>query len=96
VIPQPLHGESRSDDVTSSDHIHFSRLVFIRYLDNGSVKSGSISIKIEFSPSGLGINYRDVEYSDKQLQQVVENNPHALRNIDSYLRNKFLKLEYNL
>jgi len=59
------------------------------------VQHGSISIQIEFSPADLYINYLDVQYSDKQLQQVVESNPHALRNIDSYLRNRLLKLQYN-
>jgi hypothetical protein len=65
----------------------------MRYSYNGSVKSGLITIKIEFSPAEVYINYLDIEYSDKQLQQAVESNPHALRNIDSSLRNKLLKLE---
>lgn len=53
-------------------------------------------MEIEFSMSDLSINYLDVEYSDRKLMELVESKPQILRNIDAYLRNKLLKVEYNI
>jgi hypothetical protein len=93
------NGEHRKTDKsskpTSADVLHFADIISIRYRDDGLIKSGIITIDIEFSPSNLSINYLDVQYSDPILGQKVEDNPNILRNIDSYLRNKLLKLEYN-
>jgi hypothetical protein len=37
-----------------------------------------------------------VQYSDALLEKQVESNPHVLKNIDAFLRNKLLKLQYNI
>jgi hypothetical protein len=44
----------------------------------------------------MRIEYLDVQYSDTQLERQVESSPQVLKNIDAYLRNKLLKLEYNI
>jgi hypothetical protein len=81
--------------IRSSDKFYFSHLVFIRYEDNGSVKSGSVSIKLEFTPANLSINYVDVQYDNPRMEQIIESNPSILSNIDSYLRNQLLRMEFN-
>jgi hypothetical protein len=80
---------------SSTDSYSFTDLISIKYPVNGSIKSGVISLQIQFSPSDLSINYEDVQYSDRQLEQKVEDNPNVLRNIDTYLRNKLLRFQYN-
>lgn len=52
-------------------------------------------MEFEYSPGDSPINYLDVQYSDPSLTNHGEGNPQVLRNIDSYLRNKLLKLEYD-
>ena len=87
--------DNQNPNFRTYDNIHFSHLVFIRYEDNGLVKSGSISVKLQFTPRDLSINYLDVQYDDPQLEHAIESNPRMLRNIDSYLRNQLLRLEFN-
>jgi hypothetical protein len=78
-----------------ADVFCFTDLVSIQYRDNdGGTKSGVISVELEFSPSDLSINYLSVDYIDPELERRADSNPNVLRNIDSYLRNKLLKLDY--
>jgi hypothetical protein len=62
---------------------------------NGKPSSGMVTIELEFSSSDSSINYLEVSYSDSEIEDLVESKPEVLRNIDSYLRNKLLKVEYN-
>lgn len=80
-----------------SDGFSFTDIVSLTYLDQkGVTRSGIITIELQFAPSTLSIDYIDVHYSDAQLEKQIESNPNVLRNIDSYLRNKLLKLQYNI
>jgi|SRR5262245_7559082 len=69
-------------------------MIFLRYDSEGRSKTGTIIVEYEYSSSDCSINYLNVQYSDPQLSKHVEGNPRVLRNIDSYLRNKLLKLEH--
>jgi len=42
------------------------------------------------------IKYVDIKYSDRRLEKHIEQNPNVVKNVDSYLRNKLLKLEYDI
>ena len=65
-------------------------IVFLRYLSDGVIHSGTLTIEFEYSSSLCSINYLDVQYSDPQMRKHVEGNPNVLRNIDSHLRNNLL------
>ena len=71
-------------------------LVFLRYMSEGIMHSGMLTVEFEYSSSLCSINYLDVEYSDPQVRKHVEENPNVLRNIDSHLRNNLLFQEYSI
>jgi hypothetical protein len=78
------------------DKVCLTDAVWLTYSNRrGELKSGVVTIEIEFSSSDSIINYLNIEYSDSEIMEAVESNPKILRNIDSYLRNKLLKIEYN-
>jgi hypothetical protein len=82
---------------TTNDKLCFADLICINYTNEyGDTKSGIINVEVEFSRSDLSIKYIDVGYSDPELLKHVENRPNVLRNVDAYLRNKLLKVEYNI
>ena len=47
-------------------------------------------------PTRLRCNYVKVEYSDKEIQESIENNPNVMKNIDSHIREKLMGLEFGL
>ena len=71
-------------------------LIFLRYMSEGIMHSGMLTVEFEYSSSLCSINYLDVEYSDPQVRKHVEENPNVLRNIDSHLRNNLLFQEYSI
>ncbi len=71
-------------------------IVFLRYMSEGIIHSGMLTVEFESSSSLCSINYLDVQYSDPQMRKHVEGNPNVLRNIDSYLRNNLLYQEYSI
>ena len=71
-------------------------LVFLRYMSEGIMHSGMLTVEFEYSSSLCSINYLDVEYSDPQMRKHVEENPNVLRSIDSHLRNNLLFQEYSI
>jgi hypothetical protein len=83
-------------ETSLKDSFHFTEMISINYGDICSVKSGVVTLQIEYSPSDLSIIYSDVKYSDKEIEKRIETNPHVMKNIDSYLRKKMLTLESNL
>ena len=86
-----LHATPTGND---NDMISMTDIVFLRYLSDGIIHSGTLAIEFEYSSSLCSINYLDVQYSDPQMRNHVEGNPNVLRNIDSYLRNNLLYQEY--
>ena len=80
----------------NNDIICMTDLVFLRYMSEGIMHSGMLTVEFEYSSSLCSINYLDVEYSDPQVRKHVEENPNVLRNIDSHLRNNLLFQEYSI
>jgi hypothetical protein len=67
-----------------------------RYMSEGVVQSGMLTIEFEYSSSVGSLNYLEVEYSDPRMRKHVEDNPNVMRNIDSHLRNNLIYQEYNI
>ena len=80
----------------NNDIICMTDLIFLRYMSEGIMHSGMLTVEFEYSSSLCSINYLDVEYSDPQVRKHVEENPNVLRNIDSHLRNNLLFQEYSI
>jgi hypothetical protein len=92
-------GLDRKNGGNPSDNnkICFTDFICLNYTnDHGDTKSGIINIEVEFSRSDLSIKYLDVGYSDPELLKHVESRPNVLRNVDAYLRDKLLRVEYNM
>jgi hypothetical protein len=88
-----LHATSSDND---NDKICMTDIVFLKYMSEGIIHSGTLTVEFEYSTSLCSINYLDVQYSDPQMRKHVEGNPNVLRNIDSHLRNNLLYQEYNI
>lgn len=86
-----FHTTSSGSD---NNRISMTHVVFLRYMSEGIIHSGTLAIEIEYSFSHCSINYLDVQYSDLRLRKHVEGNPNVLRNFDSHLRNILLYQEY--
>lgn len=79
-----------------NDKICLTDVVFLKYMSEGIVQSGMLTIEFEYSSSLASINYLNVQYSDLQMRKYVEDNSNVMRNIDSHLRNNILYQEYNI
>ena len=88
-----LHATPTGND---NDVISMTDVVFLRYMSEGIIHSGTLAIEFEYSSSHCSINYLDVQYGDPQMRKHVEGNPNVLRNIDSHLRNNLLYQEYSI
>ena len=80
----------------NNDMIYMTDIVFLRYMSEGIIHSGTLAIEFEYSSSHCSINYLDVQYGDPRMRKHVEGNPNVLRNIDSHLRNNLLYKEYSI
>jgi hypothetical protein len=90
-----LHVEVTTS-LSDNDKICMADIVFLRYLSDGIIHSGTLAIEFEYSSSHCSINYLDVQYDDPLMRKHVEGNPNVLRNIDSHLRNNLLHQEYSI
>lgn len=81
---------------SNNDKICFTEVVFLKYVSEGILQSGMLTIEFEYSFSQGSLNYIEVEYSDPRMRKYVEGNPNVMRNIDSHLRNNMLYQEYNI
>jgi hypothetical protein len=98
-----LASNVKSESSREKSHSHegedftFMDMISLTYPDEtGSARSGILTIELRFTPSTMRIEYLDVQYSDTRLESQVESNPRVLKNIDAYMRNKLLKLQYNI
>lgn len=80
----------------TDDTVCMTDIVFLRYLSEGIMQSGMLTMEFEYSSNLCSINYLDVQFGDPQIRKHVEGNPNVLRNIDSYLRNNLLYQEYSI
>ena len=94
------HNGNETLNATSSgnhnDRICMAEIIFLRYMSEGIIHSGTLAVEFEYSSSLCSINYLDVQYSDPQMRKHVEENANVLRNIDSHLRNNILYQEYSI
>ena len=81
---------------SNNDNICLTEVVFLRYMSEGMVQSGMLTIEFEYSSTLGSLNYLEVEYSDPRMRKYVEGNANVMRNIDSHLRNNLLYQEYNI
>jgi hypothetical protein len=80
----------------TSKVVCLTEIILLKYSVREKSKTGTIVVDFEYSPDECLVNYTNINYSDDEMVKYVEGNPKVLRNIDSYLRNKLLKFEYNL
>jgi hypothetical protein len=57
------------------DRMCLTDVVWLTYNRRGELKSGMVTIEIEFSSSNSSIKYLDVTYCDSEIRNVVESNP---------------------
>ena len=79
-----------------NDIICVTDIVFLKYMSEGIMHSGMLTVDFEYSSSLSSINYLDVQYSDPKMRKLVENNRNVMRNIDSHLKNNLLFQEYSI
>lgn len=80
----------------ASKVVCLTEIILLKYSVREKSKTGTIVVDFEYSPDECLVNYTNINYSDDEMVKYVEGNPKVLRNIDSYLRNKLVKLEFNL
>ena len=88
-----IHATPTGND---NDVICMTDLVFVRYMYEGIIHSGTLAVEFEYSSNLCSINYLDVQYSDPQMRKHVEGNPNVLRNIYPHLRTNLLYQEYSI
>jgi hypothetical protein len=76
--------------------IRFYDVVALSFKDNNEILSAFITLEYLYNTQSGSIKYVDIKYSDRRLEKHIEQNPNVIRNVDSYLRNKLLKLEYDI
>lgn len=76
--------------------IRFYDVVALSFKDNNEILSAFITLEYTYNTRSGSIKYVDIKYSDRRLEKHIEQNPNVIRNVDSYLRNKMLKLEYDI
>jgi len=81
---------------SKNDNICLTEVVFLKYVSEGIIQSGMLTVEFEYSSSLGSLNYLEVEYSDPRMRKYVEGNPNVMRNIDSHLRNNMIYQEYNI
>ena len=81
---------------SSKQRIALTDFVFLKCKLNGEIRTGSITLDYEYDPEQNTLYYHEVRYSDSYLEAHVESNPQVLKNVDSYVRNRLLKREFNI
>ena len=76
--------------------IRFYDVVALSFKYNKEILSEFITLEYIYNTRTGSIKYVDIEYSDRRLEKHIEQNPNVIRNVDSYLRNKMLKLEFDI
>src|SRR6478672_9998522 len=80
----------------SSDPIRLNEIISFKFKKNYESKLGIASFEYDYFPNESKVQYIKIEYSDKEIQESIENNPNVMRNIDSHIREKLMGLEFGL
>lgn len=94
MFPKNGNATFRASIERDNDKISMTHVVFLKYMSEGIMHSGMLTVEFEYSSNLSSINYLDVQYSDPRMRKHVEGNPTVMRNIDSHLRNNLLYQEY--
>ena len=79
MLPDNGNGTIHATPIGDDNVISMTDVVFLRYLSDGIIHSGTLAIEFEYSSSHCSINYLDVQYGDPQMRKYVEGNPNVLR-----------------
>jgi hypothetical protein len=79
-----------------SDPIRLHEIISFKFKKNYESKLGIASFEYDYFPDESKVEYVKVEYSDKEIQESIENNPNVMKNIDSHIREKLMGLEFGL
>ena len=79
-----------------SDPIRLHEIISFKFMKNYESKLGIASFEYDYFPDESKVEYIKVEYSDKEIQESIENNPNVMKNIDSHIREKLMGLEFGL
>ena len=61
---------------------NISKLMFLKYNDNGEPKTGIINVKFNYNIGDDELDYGGINYSDNNIQAFMERNPYVLSDID--------------
>jgi hypothetical protein len=61
---------------------NISKLIFLKYDENGESNTGIIKIKFTYNIGADTLDYGGIDYSDNNIQAFVERNPYVLSKID--------------
>jgi hypothetical protein len=61
-----IHATPTGND---NDVITMTDVVFLKYMSEGIIHSGTLAIEFEYSSSHCSINYLDVQYGDPQMRK---------------------------
>ncbi|MDQ5868136.1 MAG: hypothetical protein M3530_00240 [Thermoproteota archaeon] len=79
-----------------SDPMRLHEIISFKFKKNHESKLGIASFEYDYFPDQAKVRYVKVEYSDKEIQESIENYPNVMRNIDSHIREKLMGLEFGL
>lgn len=79
-----------------SDPIRLHMIISFKFQKNHESKLGIASFEYDYFPDHAEVRYVKVEYSDKEIEESIENYPNVMRNIDSHIREKLMGLEFGL
>ena len=79
MLPDNGNGTIHATPIDDDNVISMTDVVFLMYMSEGIIHSGTLAIEFEYSFSHCSINYLDVQYGDPQMRKYVEGNPNVLR-----------------
>ena len=59
----------------NNDIICLTDIVFLRYMSEGIMQSGMLTVEFEYSSSVGSLNYLEVEYSDPHNEKICRRKP---------------------
>ena len=76
--------------------IKFYDVVALSFKYNEEILSAFVTLEYTYNIKTASIKYVDIQYSDPRLEKHIEENPSVIKNVDSYLKNKLLRLEFDI
>ena len=67
---------------------NLSKLMFLKYNENGEPKTGIINVKFNYNIGDDKLDYGGINYSDNNIEAFVKRNPYVLSKIDFQMNNE--------